>query len=49
MIPGQQHDRQPRCGNETRSALDEVIPTLATRAEPLLLDVAIAPTETFAL
>jgi len=34
--------------DELVSALDEVIPTLATRAEPLLLDVAIAPTETFA-
>jgi benzoylformate decarboxylase len=28
--------------------LDEVVPELATREEPLLLDVAIAPTETFA-
>jgi hypothetical protein len=28
--------------------LDEVIPTLAARDEPLLLDVAIAPTESFA-
>jgi benzoylformate decarboxylase len=27
--------------------LDEVVPELATRAEPLLLDVAIAPTSTF--
>jgi benzoylformate decarboxylase len=33
---------------ELTSALDEVVPTLATREEPLLLDVAIAPTETFA-
>jgi benzoylformate decarboxylase len=29
-------------------ALDEVVPELATRREPLLLDVAIAPTATFA-
>ncbi len=29
-------------------ALDEVVPTLATRSEPVLLDVVIAPTETFA-
>ena len=28
--------------------LDEVVPELATREEPLLLDVAIAPTATFA-
>ncbi len=28
--------------------LDEVVPELATREEPLLLDVAIAPTTTFA-
>jgi benzoylformate decarboxylase len=28
-------------------ALDEVVPELATREEPLLLDVAIAPTRTF--
>jgi benzoylformate decarboxylase len=28
--------------------VDDVIPTLAVRDEPLLLDVAIAPTETFA-
>jgi benzoylformate decarboxylase len=34
--------------DELTSALDEVVPTLATRDEPLLLDVAIAPTETFA-
>jgi benzoylformate decarboxylase len=27
--------------------LDEVVPELATREEPLLLDVAIAPTPTF--
>jgi benzoylformate decarboxylase len=33
---------------ELAAALDEVVPTLATRDEPLLLDVAIAPTETFA-
>jgi benzoylformate decarboxylase len=29
------------------AALDEVVPELATRQEPLLLDVAIAPTPTF--
>jgi benzoylformate decarboxylase len=29
-------------------ALDETVPTLATRKEPLLLDVVIAPAETFA-
>ena len=29
-------------------ALDEVVPTLATRREPLLLDVVVAPTQTFA-
>jgi benzoylformate decarboxylase len=34
--------------DEVTSALDEVVPTLASREEPLLLDVAIAPTETFA-
>jgi benzoylformate decarboxylase len=34
--------------DELTAALDEVVPTLATREEPLLLDVAIAPTETFA-
>jgi benzoylformate decarboxylase len=34
--------------DELTSALDEVVPTLATGEEPLLLDVAIAPTETFA-
>jgi benzoylformate decarboxylase len=33
---------------ELVSALDEVVPTLSTRDEPLLLDVAIAPTEHFA-
>ena len=33
---------------ELLEALDEVVPTLARREEPLLLDVAIAPTETFA-
>ncbi len=32
---------------ELVDALDEVVPTLATRTEPLLLDVAIAPTRTF--
>jgi benzoylformate decarboxylase len=34
--------------DELTSALDELVPTLASREEPLLLDVAIAPTETFA-
>jgi benzoylformate decarboxylase len=34
--------------DELTAALDEVVPTLATRDEPLLLDVAIAPSETFA-
>jgi benzoylformate decarboxylase len=33
---------------ELTAALDEVVPTLATREEPLLLDVTIAPTQTFA-
>jgi benzoylformate decarboxylase len=33
---------------ELLAALDEVMPELATREEPLLLDVAIAPTTTFA-
>jgi hypothetical protein len=28
--------------------LDEVVPTLAGRTEPFLLDVVVAPTETFA-
>jgi benzoylformate decarboxylase len=32
---------------ELLDALDEVVPELATREEPLLLDVAIAPTQTF--
>jgi benzoylformate decarboxylase len=32
---------------ELTAALDEVVPELASREEPLLLDVAIAPTETF--
>jgi benzoylformate decarboxylase len=32
---------------ELIAALDEVVPTLARRSEPLLLDVAIAPTEAF--
>jgi benzoylformate decarboxylase len=30
------------------ASLDEVVPTLAERDEPLLLDVEIAPTTTFA-
>ena len=33
--------------DELLDALDEVVPELATREEPLLLDVAIAPTQTF--
>jgi benzoylformate decarboxylase len=33
--------------DELTASLDEVVPTLASRDEPLLLDVAIAPTETF--
>jgi benzoylformate decarboxylase len=28
--------------------LDEIVPTLASRTEPFLLDVVVAPTETFA-
>jgi benzoylformate decarboxylase len=34
--------------DELLEALDEVVPELATREEPLLLDVAVAPTATFA-
>jgi benzoylformate decarboxylase len=34
-------------GDELGSALDDVVPTLAERHEPLLLDVAIAPTGAF--
>lgn len=34
--------------DELTATLDEVLPTLATREEPLLLDVTIAPTPTFA-
>ena len=33
---------------ELAAALDEAIPTLAEREEPLLLDVVVAPTTTFA-
>jgi benzoylformate decarboxylase len=33
--------------DELLEALDDVVPTLASREEPLLLDVVIAPTETF--
>ncbi len=33
--------------DELLAALDEVVPDLASRSEPLLLDVAIAPTATF--
>jgi benzoylformate decarboxylase len=32
---------------ELTQALDEIVPTLARRAEPLLLDVVVAPTEAF--
>jgi len=32
---------------ELLQALDEIVPTLASRAEPFLLDVVIAPTQTF--
>jgi hypothetical protein len=34
--------------DEVVAALDEVVPTLASRDEPLLLDVVIAPTTHFA-
>jgi benzoylformate decarboxylase len=34
--------------DELIATLDEVVPELATREEPLLLDVAITPTQTFA-
>jgi hypothetical protein len=34
--------------DELLTALDEAIPTLTERVEPLLLDVVIAPTTTFA-
>jgi benzoylformate decarboxylase len=34
--------------DELLATLDQVVPTLESRDEPLLLDVAIAPTETFA-
>jgi len=34
--------------DELLAVLDEVVPNLASRGEPLLLDVAIAPTATFA-
>jgi benzoylformate decarboxylase len=34
--------------DELIAALDELVPTLASRDEPLLLDVAIAPTQSFA-
>jgi benzoylformate decarboxylase len=33
--------------DDLTETLDEVVPELATREEPLLLDVAIAPTSTF--
>jgi benzoylformate decarboxylase len=34
--------------DELVGALDQVVPTLESRSEPLLLDVVIAPTEHFA-
>jgi benzoylformate decarboxylase len=34
--------------DELLAALDDAIPTLGSREDPLLLDVAIAPTATFA-
>jgi len=34
--------------DELTTALDEVVPTLATRTQPLLLDAVVVPTETFA-
>jgi benzoylformate decarboxylase len=34
--------------DELLAALDEIVPDLVSRSEPLLLDVAIAPTATFA-
>jgi benzoylformate decarboxylase len=34
--------------DELEAALDEVVPTLAARDEPLLLDVVVAPTAHFA-
>ncbi len=34
--------------DELESVLDEVVPTLAEREEPLLLDVVVAPTGAFA-
>jgi benzoylformate decarboxylase len=34
--------------DELERELDDIVPTLASRAEPVLLDVVIAPTETFA-
>jgi benzoylformate decarboxylase len=40
--------RRIEAHGELLSALDEVVPTLGARESPLLLDVAIAPTQTFA-
>ena len=34
--------------DELVAVLDEVVPTLATRTEPLVLDVAVAPDPVFA-
>ena len=34
--------------DELLRVLDEVVPDLATRSEPLLLEVTVAPDETFA-
>jgi benzoylformate decarboxylase len=34
--------------DELTAALDDAVPTLASREDPFLVDVAIAPTETFA-
>jgi benzoylformate decarboxylase len=33
--------------DELVGALDELVPTLPARAEPVLLDVVVAPTQTF--
>ena len=40
--------RDRRRTTSSLAALDEVVPTLAARTEPLLLDVVVAPTEAFA-
>jgi benzoylformate decarboxylase len=39
--------RRIRTHDELLSALDEVVPTLRERDEPLLLDVEIAPTQSY--